>query len=116
MRYTTLDKLAQMAATKDDPGPDNISYWPWMESELVIVDDIQSGSSIRPHRTLDRFEHIFTHDFGAKAKCLGKRMTVWVLGPMSTDDLQRWVKVIKRICGAPDGHPQVLAISFAPPA
>lgn len=112
VRYTTFDKLAQMAATKDDPGPDNISYWPWMESELVIIDDIQSGSWIKPHRTLDRFTHIFEHDFGAKAKCLGKRMTVWVLGPMSADELHRWVKVIKRVCGAPEAHPQVLAIPF----
>src|SRR4029077_14977996 len=47
VRYVTFDKLRQMADSKegDDLGPKNIVYWRWKESDVLIVDDIDSGPS-----------------------------------------------------------------------
>src|SRR5262249_54539262 len=115
VRYTTLEKLAQMAATKDDTGPDNIAYWPWLESEVLIIDDIQSGSFIKPHRTFERFVQILEHDFCDKLKPLSRRLAVWVLGPMEEAELGRWVVAIKRICSTPGAEPEVLIVPFAAP-
>ncbi len=114
VRYTSFDKLAQMAVAKsDDSGPQNINYWPWRESELLVVDDINSGVADNPYLNLDEFKAIVDGDFGPDKLCLGKRTTVWILGPKSDDGLKLWRDAIAAICEAGAGTPPaVLTIRF----
>jgi hypothetical protein len=116
VRYTTFDKLAQMAATDDDTGPPNIEYWRWRESEILIIDDVQSGSRLRPHRDLARFKREVKDDFGPLFSCVGRRMSVWVLGPLPPSELRRWESEIAEACaGASGAKPEVLTIRFMSP-
>jgi hypothetical protein len=98
VRYVTFDKLRQMAATNvDDLGPRNILYWRWRTSELVIIDDISSGSSEDNRANLEEFESIAAN-LGLCDGCFSGRITVWVLGPQSANDLGAWQQAIAKIC------------------
>ena len=47
VRYVTLDKLCEMGTIPghDDAGPPNILYWRWPKSDVLIIDDVNSGTT-----------------------------------------------------------------------
>ena len=118
VRYTTFDKLAQMAtASGDDQGPENIEYWRWKESEVLIIDDIDSGSRLTPYLSYGEFEGILKSEFRDAVKCLGRRTTVWVVGPKSDAELTEWRTRIESTFGQiPEGVLTVRLISSITPA
>ncbi|HEY4940731.1 MAG TPA: hypothetical protein VII56_04840 [Rhizomicrobium sp.] len=117
VRYTTFEKLLQMAPPPaDDPGPSNIIYWPWRDSELLIVDDIDTETKTTLDVDVKTFCDLVDRVFGNEEHCLGRRTTVWVLGPKKSADLAKWSDAIGKICAkGQERPPQVLAIEFTPP-
>jgi hypothetical protein len=100
VRYTTFDKLAQMAHDdEDDSGPKNIGYWPWQDSQLLVIDDIDASDVRRDkYLSLKEFKYILGQDFGKNADCVGRRMSVWVLGQKSNHELKQWENAIINAC------------------
>jgi hypothetical protein len=111
VRYTTFDKLAQMAATtQDDLGPDNINYWPWLESEVLIIDDVQSGAQYDERRTHERVRQTLRM-FNGQQKFIGRRLSIWVLGPLEPDEMRAWEETIKTECYVAPA-PEPLTVRF----
>jgi mono/diheme cytochrome c family protein len=112
VRYTTFDKLVQMA-DQDDLGPENINYWPWRDGEALIVDDVDVGTVAKPPVDAEDFVKVLSQDLGDARKLVGRRMTVWVLGDKTGAELAHWTQCIKTICAEGQGHePQVLNLEF----
>lgn len=108
VRYVTFDKLGQMAAAHDDDlGPSNINYWRWRASELVIIDDINSGSATDDYTDLDDFKAI-TAKYGLPG-CFAGRITVWVIGPKEDAELAEWQKAIAAVCAGASAGPHTAA-------
>lgn len=118
-RYVTFDKLCQMAiCDHDDLGPNNIVYWKWRDSELVIIDDIDSGAQDENFRTLAHFNSAIT---GCKLSgAFAGRFSVWLIGPKDPPELAKWVDAITSACTgtAADGtatKPDVMTICLLDP-
>jgi hypothetical protein len=119
VRYVTFNKLAQMAAMAiDDRGPPNIVYWKWDESEVVVIDDIHSGSHDKDYADLDEFKQI-VEKYGLRGRFNG-RITVWVLGPKNDEMLPAWQEAIMQLCRSMpagiDPEPELLTLRLKAPA
>lgn len=90
-RYVSIQSLLEFAAGTqppkfpDDPGPVNVSYWPWSEAQIIIIDDI--GPLIAPQRDqqeaiLEHFRGILNQELKPIADVLAKCHTVWVIGDL----------------------------------
>jgi hypothetical protein len=90
-RYISIQSLlefasaAQPPAFPDDSGPVNVNYWPWSESQVLIIDDV--GPLIAPQRdghenVLDHFRGILNGELQSIAPILAKCHTVWVIGDL----------------------------------
>ena len=113
VRYVTFDKLAQMAfADRDDPGPDNIVYWPWTESEVLLIDDVDTdrGPGDEAYLSFDEFRGILERQFKQRRFCLGRRMSVWVLGARPAEEAKLWADEIVRVCTQTAGAPELLLV------
>jgi hypothetical protein len=91
-RYVSIQSLLEFASAAqpptfpDDPGPVNVNYWPWSESQVLIIDDV--GPLIAPQRdqhqdVLQHFRGILKDELGSIAPVLAKCHTVWVIGDLS---------------------------------
>jgi hypothetical protein len=124
VRYLSLDRVIEFATRVgaatfgDDPGPGNIVYWPWMQAEILIIDDIgpiiEMGSSEGGY---DRFEELLTGHLGVLATEFGVRHTVWVPGDLGKGalgavELDRFAVLIRRYC---KGQEEALAILLGDP-
>lgn len=92
VRYLSLDSLLEFAANvtggvfPDDPGPTTISYWPWSQSQVVIIDGVgpMVATNEQGHEAnLERFKAMLQHDLGTVADVLKNCHTIWVLGDLS---------------------------------
>ena len=90
-RYVSIQSLLEFASVAqppkfpDDPGPPNVNYWPWSESQIIIIDDI--GPLIAPQRDqqeaiLEHFRGILNQELKPIADVLAKCHTVWVIGDL----------------------------------
>ena len=116
VRYLSLDSLVEFAVAAraghpfpDDFGPTTISYWPWSEAQVLIIDDVGPMiSSNEPQRqaNLSRFIGILNSELDISA-ILKQCHSVWVIGdlrppfvsgtlPTTLDDFAR---AIARYCG-----------------
>ena len=120
VRYTTFDKLGQLIAADradqgkqhDDLGPENIVYWPWRESEVLIIDDIDSGFQNQPYLRPDEFGAILNNDFIGAARCIADRMTVWVFGEKEPAELEIWKGCIEKFLGLQPGGGEVSVVQY----
>jgi hypothetical protein len=91
-RYLSIQSLLEFASAvqppefPDDPGPVNVNYWPWSESQVIIIDDV--GPLIAPQRdrhedVLGHFRAILRDELEPVAEVLAKCHTVWVIGDLS---------------------------------
>ncbi len=111
VRYLTFDKLMELIAHNTDfLGLRNINYWDWRESQVLIIDDINSFFDPMEGKHLNLFANIVeAHrqevtgqegdevDFAGEKKYnpLGNRHTVWVLG---VEDPVPWKEKIMQFC------------------
>jgi hypothetical protein len=90
-RYLSIQSLLEFAAAAhppnfpDDSGPVNVSYWPWSESQVIIIDDV--GPLIAPQRrghaaALDHFRGILNEELKPVAAILARCHTIWVIGDL----------------------------------
>jgi hypothetical protein len=91
-RYVSVQSLLEFAAAAqppifpDDAGPVNVNYWPWSESQVLIIDDV--GPLIAPQRgqhedILTHFRGILSDELRPVAGILARCHTVWVIGDLS---------------------------------
>jgi hypothetical protein len=129
-RYISVQSLLEFAAATrpakypDDYGPINVSYWPWSEAQVIIIDDI--GPLIAPQRDqsaaiLEHFRNILNQELKPIAGVLAKCHTVWVIGdlypPGSTvlvgGFLDEFAKAVSEYC---QGKQKPLVIELKVPA
>jgi hypothetical protein len=90
-RYISIQSLLEFAAAAqppdfpDDSGPVNVNYWPWSQSQVIIIDDV--GPLIAPQRdqhqdVLDHFRGILNDELSSIAPVLARCHTVWVIGDL----------------------------------
>jgi hypothetical protein len=91
-RYISIQSLLEFASAAqppdfpDDSGPVNVNYWPWSESQVIIIDDV--GPLIAPQRdqhedVLGHFRGILSDELKPVAEVLAKCHTVWIIGDLS---------------------------------
>jgi hypothetical protein len=91
-RYISIQSLLEFASAAqppdfpDDSGPVNVNYWPWSESQVIIIDDV--GPLIAPQRdqhqeVLGHFRGILNDELKSVAPILARCHTVWVIGDLS---------------------------------
>jgi hypothetical protein len=129
VRYMSLNSLLEFAAGvkppdfPDDPGPTTISYWPWCQAQVIIIDDV--GPLIaaeEPQRkaNLERFRAVLETDLKPIADVLGQCHTVWVVGDLVPPfeggtlaaTLDDFAKAVAKYCGNKNDP---LAIELGPP-
>jgi hypothetical protein len=90
-RYISIQSLLEFASAAqppdfpDDSGPVNVNYWPWSESQVIIIDDV--GPLIAPQRdqhedVLNHFSGILNDELKSVAPILANCHTVWVIGDL----------------------------------
>ena len=98
-RYITLSKLRQIAhlATEPKPPP-NMLFWPWRQSQILVVDDVVSAVPNSTADTPDQLRAALKIDLGHILPSLRQRHTVWCLGA-EVEDSGRWVEAFKEGTG-----------------
>ena len=90
--YLSLESLLEFSANAtgddfpNDPGPTTISYWPWSECQVVIIDGIGPLIAANEHAheaNVERFKTMLENDLRAAARVLQGCHTVWVLGDLT---------------------------------
>lgn len=129
VRYLSLDCLLEFAASAtersfpDDPGPTTISYWPWSQAQVVIIDGIGpmiSADALESEANLVRFKRLLQKDLKSIAGVFKRCHTVWVLGDLSSPPpsgklaavLDDFAKAVAEYCGSPNDP---LVVELGPP-
>ncbi|HEY7285375.1 MAG TPA: hypothetical protein VH497_08025 [Vicinamibacterales bacterium] len=115
VRYLSFAALLEFAAQSgnpgffDDPGPENIRYWPWSTAQVVIIDDIGpllTASTRSTDDHLEQFRLVLATQLGPIRSVLARCHTVWVIGDarrdgqVSADALDQFAREIKQFCDA----------------
>ena len=120
VRYLSLDCLLEFAANvtehslPDDPGPATISYWPWSQSQVVIIDGVGPllAANEQGHEAnIERFKTMLKDDLGSVASVLNRCHTIWVLGDLCPPPprgqlgtvLSDFAKAVAGYCGNQSG-------------
>ena len=91
VRYLGLDCLLEFAVNTtggsfpDDAGPTTISYWPWSQAQVVVIDGVGpfvADSEQNREANFTRFETMLKDDLKNIASVLKNCHTVWVLGDL----------------------------------
>jgi hypothetical protein len=140
VRYVTFTALLEFAESlppsgrdRNDSGPDNIGYWPWIDAQVLVIDDVGPLISAQPS-AVDRvkeFERLLASDLAPAHDYLRTCHTVWVLGdhlqPRPAADqqnpqnaggatLEKFAEVIAHHCRGQQGQQLVIELaSRAPP-
>lgn len=102
VRYLNFDKLQELAHGNDNyTGPRNINYWPWKDSQVLIIDDVNSSminlekvQGTSDYSTL--FMNVIRHRFDLSEPDLVNRTSIWVVGDET--DYDAWINTIKEVC------------------
>jgi hypothetical protein len=130
VRYLSLDCLLEFAANSsggfypDDPGPTTISYWPWSEAQVVIIDGIGPVMSVNePGREANfaRFRAMLQNDLKSIADVLRRCHTIWILGDLCppppraqlSELLADFARAVAEYCDSPH-DPFVVELSSPP--
>jgi hypothetical protein len=131
VRFLGLDCLLEFAARAtdsvfpDDAGPTTISYWPWSQAQVVIIDGVGPFvASNEPGReaNIERFKAMLQNELGTVAGVLKQCHTVWVAGDLSPPPpreqfgtvLNEFAKAVAAYCGS-SSDPLVVELD-SPPA
>ena len=130
VRYLGLDCLLEFATNArdghypDDLGPTTISYWPWSDSQVVIIDGV--GPFVASHdekreANVARFTAMLQRDLASVASVLKRCHTVWVLGDLCPPPprgqlsavLADFAKAVARYCES-SSDPLVIELGLPP--
>ena len=130
VRYLGFDALLEYAAHAtdrlfpDDAGPVNISYWPWSEAQVAIIDGV--GPFVAAHRVdgradIQRFEMMLGNQLKSVAPVLSRCHSVWVVGDLTpplppqqfSQLLNEFAKAVAQYCSA-STNPLVVELDLAP--
>lgn len=130
VRYLSFDCLLEFAANAtnsvfpDDPGPATICYWPWSQSQVVIIDGVGPlVASNEPEReaNIGRFKAMLRDHLGSVASVLRQCHTVWVLGDLRPPPPRKELETVlrefaKAIAGYCDSRDTFVIELDSPPA
>jgi hypothetical protein len=136
VRYLSLNMLLEFSASildssarlsdDDDYGPPTIVFWPWRQSQVLIIDDIGpiiAAQEPRRKANLAKFSRLLEDDLKPIAAALAQCHTIWILGDLrapddeSTTPLDEFAKVIANYCSSPGQPPHdPLVIELEKPA
>ncbi len=99
VRYLSFDKFLELSnSTANYPGPKNITYWPWCDAQVLIIDDV--SSLLLPlqsdHMPIELFERALLQQTQGGWDGLKNRDSVWVVGDV--EHPAPWVEVIEKVC------------------
>jgi hypothetical protein len=131
VRYLGLDCLLEFATNTtehvfpDDVGPTTISYWPWSQAQVVIIDGVGPFvASNQPGREANvaRFKAMLQNELGTVAGVLNRCHTVWVIGDLCPPPprgqfgtvLNEFAKAVAEYCGSLC-EPLVVELGLPPP-
>jgi len=108
VRYVTLTQLLEFAdgmpvgmhpdmhdpnssPNRNDAGPDNIQYWPWLDAQVLIIDDIGPLISAQAPgvNKITQFRQILDVELLKIDHVLRTCHTIWVVGIDNTSDTDR---------------------------
>ena len=129
VRYLGLNSLLEFATSAtdrdfpDDHGPATISYWPWSQSQVVIIDGVGPVVSVAEESheaNIARFTAMLQRDLASVSGVLKQCHTVWVLGdlrpPPPRDELSAvlddFAKAVARYC---DSQTPAFVVELAAP-
>jgi hypothetical protein len=95
-RYLTFNKLQQIGLKREPPPPRNTKLWLWLDSQLLIIDDVTAGMAESPNQLLKALQKM-----GPVCDRIREKNTVWCLGG-DVKDVESWIKVLKKGCGIDD--------------
>jgi MFS family permease len=115
VRYLSMDMLLEFAASMsappfpDDFGPKTISYWPWSEAQVLIIDDIGPLIAVETpsnEANVQRFRKLVEHDLKPLRGVLSGCHTVWVFGDLRSDvtlsnfgpRLEGFAEAVRKFC------------------
>jgi hypothetical protein len=130
VRYLNLDCLLEFATNAtdrffpDDPGPTTISYWPWSQSQVVIIDGVGPMIALNEEgreASLERFKTMLQNDLGTVAGVLRRCHTIWVLGDLCPPPprnqletvLAQFAKAVADYCKS-SSDPMIVELGSAP--
>jgi hypothetical protein len=131
VRYLGLDCLLEFATNAtghvfpDDAGPATISYWPWSQAQVVIIDGVGPFvASNEPGREANvaRFKAMLRNELQTIAGVLKRCHTVWVIGDLCPPPprgqfgtiLNEFAKAVAEYCGSLS-EPLVVELGLPPP-
>ncbi len=112
VRYLSFDRLVEFATGTnfdnkplelcDEFGPVNVSYWPWPQAQILIIDDISPILESAP--TLENLTQ-FSDMLGGPLQCireyLADKHTIWILGNVGSEaELGAFADSIAAFCSA----------------
>jgi hypothetical protein len=131
VRYLSFATLLEFAARSekprflDDPGPENIHYWPWSTAQVVIIDDIGPLLTTNAQNNDDlvgQFRLVLAEQLRSIRAVLARCHTVWVLGDAQRDGrisekaLNDFAFTIKEFCNARPNETLVVELEPLEPA
>ena len=124
VRYLDLSSLLEFAAQPPDPtakppkpaymddlGPSNLDYWPWSESQVLIIDDVGplvAATNPDLNGSLAAFRKLLSEGLGSIAPLVRRCHTVWVMGDLQPaghaiiqgKTLDEYARVVAEFCQA----------------
>ena len=117
VRYLGLDCLLEFATNTtahvfpDDAGPTTISYWPWSQAQVVIIDRVGplvASNDPGAEANVERFKKMLKNELGTVAGVLNRCHTVWVIGDLCPPPprgqfgtvLNEFAKAVAEYCGS----------------
>lgn len=115
VRYLSLDKFVELVGESANyPGPRNVGYWPWVNAQVLVIDDV--SVALEPMQKVDidvdqvtLFRRIMQGNGESGWGCLKDRHSIWVVGDVE-EDRQAWVDAITQLCSAVEA-PVVVGLS-----
>jgi len=100
VRYLTWTKFLELAAY--DPTPnrqDGADVWPWIDVDILILDDMVDQSDPAPAVLLAEKQREIASLPAAARAALGNKRVVWVFGPVSNDTPSpaQWIDLLARM-------------------
>jgi len=97
VRYLTFSKLTQIAHLRKEPDPPrNLVFWPWQESQILVIDDVVSGLLHSKVDSPEQLQEQLQSDLGDALQSIRRRYTVWCLGAEVSN---KWIEALREGSG-----------------